>query len=171
MHIEPLVITLTFYLNSPLQQMNNFFCLFVAAAAVLLTLSCAIVQWWPSSAFLLSLFAFLGLLQQSFHIPQSFHTFQYFYNRSSISFHPPPSLLPFTNGIIFDSIADPYDYTRLWTFMSVGKVFLNVVIFWLKVDEHRGDFEELWDAWSRGQLAIANCPALSGERIYPDLYF
>ena len=75
LHVETLVITLTFYLNSPLQQMNNFFCLFVAAAAVLLTLSCAIVQWWPSSAFLLSLFAFLGLLQQSFHNPQSFSHF------------------------------------------------------------------------------------------------
>ena len=50
LHVEPLVITLTFYLNSLLQQMDIFFCLFVAAAAALLTLSCAIVKW-PSSAF------------------------------------------------------------------------------------------------------------------------
>ena len=63
---EPLVITRT---------LNIFFCLFVSAAAVPLTLSRAIVQWWPSSAFLLSLFAFLGLLQQSFHNPQYFSYF------------------------------------------------------------------------------------------------
>ena len=50
LHVQPLVITLTFYFNSPPQQMNIFFCLFVAAAAALLTLSCAIVKW-PSSAF------------------------------------------------------------------------------------------------------------------------
>ena len=118
--------------------------------------------------FLLSLFTFPGLLQQSFHNPQYFSHFLILLFR--LSFYPSPSLLPFTNRIVFDSIADPYDYTRLWTFMSVGKVFLNVVIFWLKVDEHRGDFEELWDAWSWGQLAIGNCPALSGERIYPDIF-
>ena len=42
LHVQPLVITLTFYFNSPPQQMNIFFCLFVAAAAVLLTLAVAL---------------------------------------------------------------------------------------------------------------------------------
>ena len=131
----------------------------------LLPFSCAIVQW-PSSAFFT--FAFHLSWPSAAILPQSSIFFTL--SNTSISFHPPPSLLPFTNRIIFDSIADPYDYTRLWTFMSVGKVFLNVVIFWVKVDEHRGDFEELWDAWSWGQLAIGNCPALSGERIYPTFF-
>ena len=56
--------------------------------------------------------------------------------------------------------------------MFVGIVFLirGVVIFWVKVDKHGGNFEELRDAWSRGQLAIGNCLALSGERIYPDVF-
>ena len=44
------------------------------------------------------------------------------------------------------------------------------MIFWVKVDKHGGNFEELRDAWSRGQLAIGNCPALSGEKIYPDIF-